>query len=275
MIHRPFLFRKPALNDKNITALFIADIVGKPGLDITTFYLNGLIKKYEPDIVIANGENAHEGKGITETIAAYYKSLGIDVITGGNHTWDNYKVFNILKEQENVLRPANYPRGLPGKGYYVYMAKSGAKIAVLNLQGRTFMQTIDCPFQAAAFLLDKIHLETKNIIVDFHAEATAEKQALAWYLDGKVSAFIGTHTHVQTADERILPGGTAYITDAGMTGPHDSVIGMKKEISIRRFTLQTPHKYEVASENVKLQAILIEINPVTGLAVNIQRLSMP
>lgn len=263
------------MKNDNLIVLFIADIIGKPGLDITTLYLSGLIKKYDADIVIANGENAYQGKGMIPQVAAQYKSLGIDVITGGNHTWDNYQIFNLLKESPHILRPANYPKILPGKGYIVHTVRSGAKIAVLNLQGRTFMQTIDCPFQSAMNLLERITPETKNIIVDFHAEATAEKQALAHYLDGKVTAFIGTHTHVQTADERLLPGGTAYISDAGMTGPHDSVIGMKKEISIRRFLMQTPHKYEVAENDVRIQGVVVEIRGSEGKAVGLERFSLP
>ena len=263
------------MKNSNIVALFVADIVGKPGLDATTLYLSGLVKKYNADIVIANGENAHQGKGLTDTIAAQYRSIGIDVITGGNHIWDNYKIYNALKEQECIIRPANYPKSLPGKGYIIHTIKAGAKVAVLNLQGRTFMQTIDCPFQTAQYLLEKIHLETKVIIVDFHAEATAEKQAVSYYLDGRISAFIGTHTHVQTADEKILAEGTAYISDAGMTGPHDSVIGMKKEVSIRRFLMQTPQRYEMASDDVKFQGVVLEIDPSTGKAVSIDRISLP
>lgn len=263
------------MHNDNLVILFIADIVGKPGQDITELYLSGLVKKHDVDLVIANGENAHQGKSITETIASQYHSLGIDVITGGNHIWDNYKVFNVLKSDEFLIRPANYPKGLPGKGYVIFTVKSGAKIGVLNLQGRTFMQAIDCPFQSASYLVDRMREQTSNIIVDFHAEATAEKLALGWYLDGKVSAVVGTHTHVQTADERILTEGTAFISDAGMTGPHDSVIGMKKEIAIRRFTMQTPHKYELAEENVRFQGVLIEIDHKTGKGVSIERISLP
>ena len=263
------------MKNGNLVALFIADIVGKPGLDIATLYLAGLVKKYDADLVIANGENAYQGKGMTEKIAAQYKSIGIDVVTGGNHIWDNYKIYNVFKEFDFVLRPANYPKILPGRGYLIHTVKNGAKIAVLNLQGRTFMEAIECPFQTAAYLIEKIAQETNNIIVDFHAEATAEKQALAYYLDGKVSAFIGTHTHVQTADERILPGETAYISDAGMTGPHDSVIGMKKEVSIRRFLMHTPHKYELASDDVRLQGVVVEIDARTGKGIAIERFALP
>ncbi len=263
------------MRNNRLIVLFIADIVGKPGLDVTSLYLPGLVKKYDVDLVIANGENAAAGKGMTETHAAQFHSVGIDVITSGNHIWDNYKVYKVFKDDPELLRPLNYPRGLAGKGYTIFTVKNGAKIAVVNLQGRTFMQTIDCPFQAANFHLERIRVETKNLIVDFHAEATAEKQAMGWFLDGKVSALIGTHTHVQTADERILPGGAAYITDVGMTGPHDSVIGMKKEISIRRFLMQTPHKYEIAENNVRFQGVVLEIEPTGGKAVSIERINLP
>lgn len=263
------------MKNNNLIILFIADIVGMPGLDITSLYLSGLVKKHDVDLVIANGENAHQGKGMTESLAAQYHSVGIDVITSGNHIWDNYKVYAAFKEDQELLRPLNYPRGLAGKGYTIFTVKSGAKVAVMNLQGRTFMPAIDCPFQTVNFHLEKIRSETKAIIVDFHAEATAEKQAMGWFLDGKVSAVIGTHTHVQTADERLLHQGTAYITDVGMTGPHDSVIGMKKEVSIRRFTMQTPHKYEMAVDNVRFQGVFIEVNPAEGTAVSIERINLP
>ena len=263
------------MRNNNLIVLFIADIVGKPGLDVTTLYLPGLIKKYDADIIIANGENAHQGKGMTETLAAQYHSIGIDVITGGNHIWDNYKVFTAFKNDPNLLRPINYPRGLPGKGYIINTVKSGIKVGVLNIQGRTFMQPIDCPFQAAKSVVEKINTETNIIIVDFHAEATAEKRAMGWFLNGKVSAVLGTHTHIQTADEQILPGDTAYITDAGMTGPHHSVIGMKKEVAIRRFTMQTPHKYDIASDDVRFQGVVVEINPANGKGIYIERISLP
>ena len=263
------------MNGKNLIILFIADIVGKPGLDMTALYLPGLINKHDVDLVIANGENACKGKGMTESLAAQYHSIGIDVITSGNHIWDNYQVFNVFKNDPLLLRPLNYPRGLPGNGYAYFTIRSGIKVGILNLQGRTFMQPIDCPFQTARYIVEKMREEVRVIVLDFHAEATAEKQAMRWFLDGKVSAIIGTHTHVQTADERILPGGTAYITDAGMTGPHDSVIGMKKEISIRRFMMQTPQKYEIASDDVRLQGVVVEIEPTEGKAVGIERISLP
>ena len=263
------------MKNNNIIVLFIADLIGKPGLDVTTLFLPGLVKKHDVDLVAVNGENAFNGRGMTEKLAAEYHTIGVDVITSGNHIWDNYKVYPALKNDENLLRPINYPRGLPGRGYTVFTIKRGAKVGILNLQGRTFMQSIDCPFQAGLYWSEKIRAETPVILVDFHAEATAEKQAMGWHLDGKVSAVIGTHTHVQTADERILPKGTAFITDAGMTGPFDSVIGMSREVSIRRFLMQTPHKYELASENVRLNAVLLEINSTSGKAVSIERISLP
>ena len=244
-------------------------------MDVTAMYLPSLVKKYNVDLVIANGENVFQGRGITDKLASQIHSIGIDVITSGNHVWDNYKVYPAFKEDPYLLRPLNYPKGLPGNGFAVFTVKSGVKVGVINLQGRTFLPTIDCPFNAANFCVEKMKPTTNNIIVDFHAEATAEKLAMGWYLDGKVSAVLGTHTHVPTADERILPGKTAYITDVGMTGPHDSVIGMKKEVSIRRFLMQTPHKYEIASDNIRLQGALIEINPSDGKAVSIERISLP
>ncbi|MBC8204667.1 TIGR00282 family metallophosphoesterase [bacterium] len=263
------------MNNNNIIVFFIADIIGQPGFNITAKLLPGLVKKHNVDLVIANGENGFNGRGMTEKLAAEYHAIGIDVITSGNHIFDNYKVYPVFKNDENLLRPMNYPRGVAGRGFTVFTIKSGAKVGVLNLQGRTFMQTIDCPFQTGQYWCEKIRTETPVIITDFHAEASAEKQAMGWFLDGKVSAVIGTHTHVQTADERILPGGTAFITDVGMTGPFDSVIGMSKEVSIKRFTLQTPFKYEIASDNIRLNAALLEINPADGKAVKIERIALP
>jgi 2',3'-cyclic-nucleotide 2'-phosphodiesterase len=196
-----------------INLLFIGDIVGQPGLDIVQLYLPGLIKKYHIDVTVANGENVSDGKGCTEKEAKVLFELGVNVITGGNHTWDKHQSQEYLKKEPRVIRPMNYPRGTHGNGYYIYESSMG-KVAVLNLQGRAFMAAIDCPFRTAEWVIPKIRQETKVILIDMHAEATAEKIALASFLDGKVSAVIGTHTHVQTADERIFPNGTGYITDS-------------------------------------------------------------
>lgn len=258
------------------TLLFIADIIGKPGLEIVARLLPGVRQQYQPDLVIANGENAAEGKGITAALAKQYLALGIDVITGGNHTWENPEVFKIWQKDEElssrVLRPANYPPPNPGRGYTLVDIEEGIKAAVINLQGRTYLYAIDCPFRTADEILRRIDRQASVVIVDFHAEATAEKMALAWHLDGRVSAVIGTHTHVPTADEQILPGGTAYLTDLGMTGPFDSVIGMKKETAIKRFMRGVPMRFEVASGNVRLCGALIRISKETMKAVSIERL---
>ncbi|PJA96947.1 MAG: TIGR00282 family metallophosphoesterase [Ignavibacteriales bacterium CG_4_9_14_3_um_filter_34_10] len=257
-----------------INILFVGDIVGKPGIEFVQTWLPSLEKKYKADIIVANGENACDGKGLTEKEAKILFELGVKVITGGNHTWDKNQSQDFLKIEPRAIRPMNYPKGTFGNGYYILNSPKG-KVAVLNLQGRAFMATIDCPFRTADWVVTKIRQETKNIIVDFHAEATAEKLALAYYLDGKVSAIVGTHTHIQTADERIFSNGTAYITDVGMTGPYDSVIGMKKEAAINRFLYQTPQKYQTATEQVHISAVLITIESESGKAKAIERIFMP
>jgi metallophosphoesterase (TIGR00282 family) len=257
-----------------INLLFIGDIVGQPGLDIVQMYLPSLIKKYNIDVTVANGENASDGKGCTEKEAKVLFELGVNVITGGNHTWDKFQSQDYLKKEPRVIRPMNYPKGTHGNGYYIFESSMG-KVAVLNLQGRAFMATIDCPFRTAEWALGKIRQETKVILIDMHAEATAEKIALANFLDGKVSAVIGTHTHVQTSDERIFPNGTGYITDCGMTGPYDSVIGMKTDAAINRFLYQTPQKYETASSNVHLTGVFLKIDSSTGKTIEIERIFLP
>lgn len=258
------------------TLLFIADIIGKPGLEILTRLLPELKQTYQPDLIVANGENAAEGKGITAALAKQYFELGVDVITGGNHTWENPDVFKIWQKDEpesgRVLRPANYPPANPGRGYALVDLEEGVKAAVINLQGRTYLYQIDCPFRIADDILRRIERQASVVIVDFHAEATAEKMALGWYLDGRVSAVIGTHTHVPTADEKILAGGTAYITDVGMTGPFDSVIGMKKETAIKRFMRAVPMRFEPAAGEIRLCGVVVRINKETMKAVSIERL---
>ncbi len=258
----------------SVNVLFVGDIIGKPGMDLVQTWLPGLIQKYKTDLVIANGENASDGKGCTSKEGKILFELGVHVITGGNHTWDKHLSQDYLKSEPRVLRPLNYPKGTYGNGYFIADSKKG-KIAVLNLQGRTFMPTIDCPFRSAEWALSKFKNETKVIIVDMHAEATAEKIAMSYFLDGKVSALLGTHTHIQTSDERILPGGTAYITDVGMTGPYDSVIGMKVQPALNRFLYQTPQKYETAKNNVHLCGIFLKIDVDTGKALEIARILFP
>ncbi|MBV6512902.1 MAG: 2',3'-cyclic-nucleotide 2'-phosphodiesterase [Ignavibacteriaceae bacterium] len=255
--------------------LFIGDIIGKPGLDMLRTWMPPLLNKYKPDLVIVNGENAADGKGCTDKEGEVIFGLGAHVITGGNHTWDRPQSQDYLKSKANVLRPQNYPRGTHGTGYCIVETKSGKKVAVMNLQGRTFMAAIDCPFRAAEWVISKVKQETNIIFVDFHAEATAEKTALAHFLDGKVSVVVGTHTHVQTGDERILPNGTAFITDVGMTGPYESVIGMKTVAAVNRFLYQTPQKYETAQNDVHLCGIYSKVDTDTGKSVFIERILLP
>lgn len=257
-----------------INLIFIGDIIGKPGLELVQTWLPGLIQKYRADFVIANGENASDGKGCTPKEGQILFDQGVHVITGGNHTWDKHQSQEYLKTEPRSLRPLNYPKGTYGNGYHIADTKKG-KIAVLNLQGRTFMASIDCPFKSADWILQRLSNETKVIILDFHAEATAEKMALGHYLDGKISALIGTHTHIQTADERILPNGTGYITDVGMTGPYESVIGMKTIAAINRFVYQTPQKYETAQNDLHLSGVFLKIDSGTGKTVEIERITFP
>jgi hypothetical protein len=257
-----------------IKVLFIGDIVGLPGLHFTQTFLPSIVQKYKPDLVIANGENVSDGKGCTEKEAKILFDLGVNVITGGNHTWDKHLSQEYLKKDSRVLRPLNYPKGTHGNGYIIIDIKD-TKIAVVNLQGRTFMSSIDCPFRSAEWIISKIKNESQIIIIDFHAEATAEKIALANFLDGKVSCIIGTHTHIQTSDERILPNGTGYITDVGMTGPYDSVIGMKTQAALNRFLYQTPQKFETAQDDVHLSAVFFKIDKLTGKTISVERIFFP
>ena len=229
--------------------------------------------KYSPDFIIANAENSHEGRGVNRSIVQRLYDLDVDVITGGNHSFDKWKIFSYMKTDENLLRPMNYPKGNAGYGYGIYSVKdSDLKIGVLNLQGRTFMPQIDDPFTTADWALEKIKQETDIVFIDFHAEATSEKMALAHYLDGRVTAVIGTHTHVPTADEHILPGGTAYQSDAGMTGSRDSVIGVRKDIAIEKFVSQLPARFEAAKKDPILCGVLLDINESTGLCRSIERI---
>ncbi len=261
---------------KTIRIFFIADIVGESGLSLLETIFPALRDKHKPDFIIANGENSHEGRGINREIVQRLYDLGVDVITGGNHSFDKWKIFSYMKTDERLLRPMNYPKGNAGYGYGVYPVNNrDEKIAVLNLQGRTFMQQIDDPFSTSDWVLEKIKAETNLIFVDFHAEATAEKISYAWHVDGEVSAIVGTHTHVPTNDARIFPQGTGYITDAGMTGPFDSVIGMNKKTAINRFILGTPQRYTIAEKDNRLCGVIVDIETEKGNCVSIEPVIYP
>lgn len=251
--------------------LFIGDIVGSPGREVVRNLLPRLKKEYNFDFVIANAENAAGGSGITPGVCKELFDTGIDVITAGDHVWRKREIFEIIDKEERILRPLNFPSGVAGRGYNIFSTKTGFKIGVINVNGRVFMDPIECPFRTTWYAVEAISKETKVIIVDIHAEATSEKVALGWYLDGKVSAVLGTHTHIQTADERILPGGCAYITDTGMTGPLDSVIGRKIEDVLERFITSVPTRFEVAKENICLQGVVLDIDENTGKARSILR----
>lgn len=255
---------------KNITALFLGDVIGQPGCRALFIGLKNLVKSTRADIVIVNGENAADGFGITPELAATFFSNGIDVITSGNHIWQKKEIYPLLESNPNLLRPANYPSRAPGKGYTTVNVK-GVPVGVMNLQGRREMTAINCPFQTAKEILKKERKDTKIVVIDFHAESPEEKEALALYLDGHVSAVVGTHTHIQTADERILPKGCAYITDLGMTGPLESVIGSDKETAIRRSMTQMPLKMEIADTTAILAGAVVRIDSETGKAVEIER----
>jgi metallophosphoesterase (TIGR00282 family) len=254
--------------------LFIGDIVGKPGRRAVRDLLPGVIEENRIDFVIANCENAASGFGVTAEIVEELYASHIDVLTSGNHIWDKKEFLEFADEYETLLRPANYPAGAPGRGSVVVPTPGGIPIGVINLEGRVFMHPIDCPFRTADREIEILKKRTRVILVDMHAEATSEKIAMAWYLDGRVTAVMGTHTHVQTADERILPGGTAYITDAGMTGPFDSVIGIKKDAILDRFLTQIPNRFEVAKGDVRLQGVTVDMD-ADGRAVAIERVNIP
>lgn len=253
--------------------LFIGDIMGSPGREAAARALPLLREEYGPfDFVIANGENSAAGFGLTERVMNELFSCGIDILTNGNHVWDKKDIIPFLDSEPRLLRPANHPNGTPGRGMGVY-EKDGKKLAVIALQGRAFMPPLDCPFHIAADLTEKV--DVKAIFIDFHAEATSEKKALALWLDGKISALVGTHTHVQTADEQVLPGGTAFITEVGMTGGHAEAIGMTLNSVLPKFLYGVPSKFEVCSKEVKLQAVVIDIDDETGRAMDIRRISQP
>ena len=255
--------------------LFIGDVVGQVGLQAVVNQLPILKQKYSADCIIVNGENIVDGKGLSEKEAEDLFAAGVHCITTGNHVWENWKSRPLLQSEPRVLRPLNYPAGNPGRGWSVITLPDMRKVGVVQIQGRVFMQPIDDPFAAVDDALNKLKTETKIVVVDFHADATAEAIAMGWHLDGRVSAVVGTHTHIQTADATILPEGTAYVTDVGMSGPYDSVIGMKKEVALKRMKLQTAHRYEVASGDVRVCGAHIIVDEDSGEALAIETFSTP
>jgi hypothetical protein len=258
-----------------VKLLFIADIVGQPGRRAVKELLPGLKRQHQLDVVVANGENSAGGSGITVGTASEIFAAGVDVITSGDHLWDQKEVMELLANEPRFVRPLNYPPGTPGQGSFVFTRAGLPSVGILNLQGRTFMPPLESPFLAAVAEVRRLRQSTPTILVDFHAEATSEKVALARMLDGQVSAVIGTHTHVQTADEQILPGGTAFLCDGGFTGPHESVIGREIEPVVQRFLTGMPQRFEVARERVFLQGAVVEIDQFTGRALRIERVSQP
>ena len=241
---------------------------------MVTRHLASLVDRQLIDLVVANAENAAAGFGVTADVVAELLALGVDVLTTGNHVWDKRESLPILDQEQRLLRPANYPPGLPGKGWGVFHTSAELPVAIVNLEGRVFMSNLDCPFRAADAILAELRDRTPVVLVDFHAETTREKGAMAAYLDGRVSAVCGTHTHVQTADERLLPGGTAFISDVGMTGSRDSVIGIRKELSVERFLTQVPVRFEVAKKEPMLCAVVVTVDEATGRAEAIERVQI-
>jgi hypothetical protein len=254
--------------------LFIADIYGSPGRRAVHDLMPEIVSSMGIDFVVANVENAAAGFGVTKEILEELKGVGVECMTSGNHIWDRRESLPLLDQEPLLLRPHNYPEGAPGTGSKIFTTKAGVKIGVLNLMGRVFMRELDCPFRVADREVARLREETPIILVDFHAEATAEKIALGWYLDGRISALLGTHTHIQTADERILTKGTGYITDAGMTGPHDSVIGVRKELAIKKFLSLLPTRFEPATGDVRLNGVHLDIDDATGRCQHIGRVSL-
>src|SRR5919197_1163060 len=255
-----------------VRLLFIGDIVGKPGRELVRRGLGGLVEHHQIDFVIANAENAAAGFGITREIGDQLLDWGFDVLTSGNHIWDKKEALDYIGAEPRLIRPANYPSGVPGNGSYLARSRDGVSVGVINVMGRVFMLNIDDPFAVVLKEIDALKARARILFVDFHAEATSEKLAMGWHLDGKVTAVVGTHTHVQTADERILPQGTAYLTDAGMTGPHDSIIGVEVEAALARFLTALPAKFDTATANPRLNAVIVEADDKTGLASDIERI---
>lgn len=256
-------------NVSPMRVLFVGDVIGRPGRRILRTILGDIIREEAVDLVIANGENSAGGFGLTMEVCQELLGSGVDVITMGNHTWDNREIFKVLETEPRVVRPANYPGGTPGEGYYLARTGKGDPVGVVNLLGQVFLEPLACPFETADECIAALKQKTPVIIVDFHAEATSEKMALGWYLDGKVTAVIGTHTHIPTADSRILPQGTGYITDAGMTGPINSVLGIDPELVIRKFLTKRPVRFEIASGPLQLDGVLLDID-TAGKTTRIQ-----
>jgi len=254
--------------------LFIGDIVGRPGRELVRKGLAAIVAHHQVDLVVANGENAAAGFGITPELAEELFARGVHVITGGNHSWDKREIYPYMPTQPRLLRPANFPAGTPGHGRAIVRTATGVPVAVINVMGRVFMTAIDDPFTGVLDEIEAIGDEARIILVDFHAEATSEKVAMGWHLDGRVTAVVGTHTHVPTADARVLPNGTAYITDVGMTGPHDSVIGVDRHAVVQRFLTALPQRFETARENPRLNAVIIDADEQTGRALAIERLGL-
>jgi 2',3'-cyclic-nucleotide 2'-phosphodiesterase len=257
-----------------IRLLFIGDIVGRPGRELVRLGIRGLVEHHQIDLVIANAENAAAGFGITREIGDQLLDWGVDVMTSGNHIWDKKEALDYIGAEPRLLRPANYPAGAPGNGSYLARTRDGRPVGVVNVMGRVFMLNIDDPFQVVLREIAALRERTRIVFVDFHAEATSEKIAMGWHLDGKATAVVGTHTHVQTADERILPKGTAYLTDVGMTGPHDSIIGVDIDAALGRFLTALPAKFETATGNPRLHAVVVEADEQTGHATDIERISL-
>ena len=255
--------------------LFIGDIVGRPGRDLVRTGLAAIVARYGIDFVIANGENAAAGFGITREIGEQLFSYGIEVMTSGNHIWDKKEVLDYIQREPRLLRPANFPAGAPGSGAFLATAANGVKVGVVNVMGRVFLASIDDPFTTATREVARLKAEGAQVVfVDVHAEVTSEKIAMGWSLDGAATAVVGTHTHVQTADEQVLPKGTAYLTDVGMTGPHDGVIGVEKAPVIAKFLSGLPARFETASGDPRLNAVVITADATTGRATGIERLSL-
>ena len=254
--------------------LFIGDIVGRPGRELIRRGLKPLVRAYDIDVVLANGENAAGGAGVTRDISDELFGAGIQVLTSGNHIWDKREVMEFIDREPRLVRPANYPAGAPGAGSYVW-TNGEHTVGVINLMGRVFMASLDDPFARALEELDRVRDAGATVVfVDFHAEATSEKLAMGWHLDGRATAVVGTHTHVQTADERILPNGTAYLTDVGMTGPHDGVIGMERTSILARFTTGLPSRFETATGDPRLHAVVVTADVSTGRATGIERVAL-